>query len=144
MVLSTGVLAEDLGVGIWKRDAARTTIASVPYPEATMDMVKIEPVDNGVKFSWNTVDRQGKAIHGEFAAKYDGKDYPIKGNPDADTVSVRRIDDKTVDYLYKKGGKEVLSERAVVSRDGKTSTVTQRFKNAKGQDITVVTIWDKR
>jgi hypothetical protein len=144
IALSTVVLAADLGLGTWKRDTTKTRIAGVPYPEATMDVVRIEPLENGVRFSWNTVDCQGKAIHGEFTAKYDGKDYPIKGSPDADAVSVRRIDDNTVDYVYKKAGKEVLSERAVVSRDGKTSTFTQKLKNARGQDITVVTVWNRR
>jgi hypothetical protein len=143
IIFCAAVSAGDLGVGTWKRDAAKTRIAEAPYPEAMMDLVRIEPLENGVKFSWKTVDSQGKAIHGEFAAKYDGKDYPIKGNPDADTVSVRRIDDKTVDYIYKKGGKEVLTERSVVSNNGKTSTFTQKFKNARGQDVTVVTLWNK-
>ncbi len=144
LIFCAAVSAADLGIGTWKRDSAKTRVAEVPYPEATMDLVKIEPLENGVKFSWNTVDSQGRAIHGEFAAKYDGKDYPIKGNPDADTVSVRRIDDKTVDYLYKKRGKEVLNERVVVSNNGKTSTFTQRFKNARGQDVTIVTVWNRR
>ena len=86
----------------------------------------------------------GKAVQGEFAAKYDGRDYPVKGDPGSDMVSLRRIDANTVDYIYKKGGKEVLSERAVVSKDGKTVTLTVKGRDAKGNAYEALVFYDKQ
>jgi hypothetical protein len=80
----------------------------------------------------------------EFGAKYDGKDYSVKGNPTIDTVSIRRINDDTHNRLYKKGGKEVLSEHAVASKDGRTGTVTQKGKDAKGQNVNNTYIFYKQ
>ena len=36
------------------------------------------------------VGADGKPTHSEFQAKYDGKDYPFKGNPDADALSYNK------------------------------------------------------
>ena len=143
MLLSTLALAGDSQIKTWKRNAARTRVAVLPFPEATSDVLTIQPLKNSLKVSWSTVDTQGRTIHGEFTANYDGREYPIKGNADADTVSVRRIDEKTTDYSYKRGGKEVMRERAVIAADG-TLTLTQTCKNAKGEEFTVITHWDRR
>jgi hypothetical protein len=90
------------------------------------------------------LDSAGKSSHMEYSAKYDGKDYSVKGSPTFDTVSLRKIDKNRQDRLYKKGGKEVYSEHAVLGKDGRTGTVTQKGKDAKGQDFTVITVWEKQ
>ena len=41
----------------------------------------------------------------EFSPKYDGKDVPATGMPGADTISMKKIDDYTVEAVSKKGGK---------------------------------------
>ena len=38
-------------------------------------------------------------------AKFDGKDVPVKGNPNADTMSFRKISDRSYEVTSKKGGK---------------------------------------
>ena len=90
------------------------------------------------------MDAAGKATHSEYSAKYDGKDYPVQGNQTFDTVSLRKIDNNRQDRLYKKDGREVISEHAEISKDGRTGTVTQKGKDAKGRDFAVVTVWEKQ
>jgi len=137
------VWGADPFIGTWKLNPSKTKVTGPgsAYKSGTATFVTQE---NGVKFTYDIVNGEGKSIHGEYAAKYDGKDYPITGDPDADTVSLRKTDDHTVDYLYKKAGKEVMSERAVVAKDGKTATVTFKGKNPKGEEFTTDTVWDKQ
>ena len=41
-------------------------------------------------------------------------------------------------------GQEVGSQRSVISKDGRTMTVSQKGKNAAGQDVLNVLIYDKQ
>ena len=78
------------------------------------------------------------------AAKFDGKDYPFTGNPNADTVALKRIDSHTIETQWKKGGKPTITVRTTISKDGKTRTSTQTGKNAQGQDVNNVVIYEKQ
>jgi hypothetical protein len=80
----------------------------------------------------------------EFSPKYDGKDYPATGLPGADTISMKKIDDYTIETVSKKDGKRVMTTRSVVSKDGKTRTTTQTGKNAKGENVKNALIYDKQ
>jgi len=56
-----------------------------------------------------------------YDAKFDGKDYPAD---DGMTVSLRRIDDRTIEESWKQKGVEQTRARMVISADGKTLTQT--------------------
>jgi hypothetical protein len=45
----------------------------------------------------------------------DGKDYPVTGNANADMISLKRVNDRTVEATLKKGGKVTTSARRVAS-----------------------------
>ncbi len=55
-----------------------------------------------------------------YSAKFDGKDYPFKGDPGATTVALKKIDANTVEETYKLDGKVVTVNRITVAPDGKT------------------------
>jgi hypothetical protein len=86
----------------------------------------------------------GKTIHYEFTAMYDGKDYPVKGDPVRDAVSIRKVDDYNFDVTNKKGGKAVNTVRAAYARDGKSRTMTTTAVNANGEKTTTSTVWDRQ
>ena len=52
--------------------------------------------------------------------KADGQDQKVSGHPYYDTVSVKVVDDRTIEQLMKKNGKTVITERMAVSPDGDT------------------------
>lgn len=58
-----------------------------------------------------------------IAVKADGQDQKVTGSPYFDTVSVKVIDDHTVERTDKKDGKAVVVLKTTVSPDGKTSNV---------------------
>jgi hypothetical protein len=57
-----------------------------------------------------------------YRAKLDGHDYPYNGSYTIDTVSLKRIDDRTIEETNKRGGKVISISKISVSPDGKTLT----------------------
>jgi hypothetical protein len=55
-----------------------------------------------------------------YDAKFDGKDYPIQGDPGHTMVSLKRIGDDTIEETDKRDGKVVGVFRMTVSKDGKS------------------------
>jgi hypothetical protein len=90
------------------------------------------------------VESNGKAYHEEFAPKYDGKDYPYTGSSEVDTIAYTKIDANKLNWVTKKAGKIAGSGQSVVSRDGKTRTVTAKGKDAKGQDTARTSVFEKQ
>jgi|WetSurSiteA1Bulk_404760.scaffolds.fasta_scaffold14695_5 hypothetical protein len=137
--------AADPFVGTWKLNVAKSRF-DPPSSALKSDLVKIAAQINGLKYTFDRVDLEGKAIHIEYAAKFDGKDYPvtITGDRSVNTTSLRRIDANTIKSVNKINGKETERNRVVIAKDGKSSTVTTKVKNEKGQEFTTITIYEKQ
>jgi hypothetical protein len=97
-----------------------------------------------VKVTVDGTDGEGKPTHSEWRGKYDGKDYPVTGDPNSDTRSSKKVDDHTLVITNKKGDKVGITARAVVSADGKTRTVTISGTDSKGQKYTSTAVYDKQ
>ena len=88
-VLSSSVaLAADNWLGTWKLDLAKSKYSPGPAPKSLT--LKYEAMSDGIKFTGDGVGADGKPTHTMFLSKFDGKDVPYEGNPDADTASPRR------------------------------------------------------
>lgn len=83
-------------------------------------------------------------MSGQSNYKYDGKDYPITGSPDYDTIAVTRIDAYTAKSVQKKDGKTVGTTIRKVSKDGKVMTLTSKGTSAKGTPVNNVLVFDKQ
>jgi hypothetical protein len=86
----------------------------------------------------------GIVTHYTFTLNYDGKDYPVVGNPNLDTVSRTRVNATTTTGVNKKGGKVTSTGTYVVSSDGKTLTITAKGTNAAGQPTDSVAVYEKQ
>jgi hypothetical protein len=143
LAMGAAAMAADSNVGTWKLNLAKSTFSPGPAPKSQTLMIEAWGED-GVKYAADGMDADGKPMHWEVQAKYDGKLYPFKGNPDADMLSYKRIDASTVESTTQLKGKPMLTTRIVVSKDGKTRTLTQTGKNAKGQDVKNLLVYDKQ
>jgi hypothetical protein len=54
--------------------------------------------------------------------KADGQDHKVTGDPYSDSISVKVVDDRTIEQTYKKDGKIVATSKTTVSPDGNTLT----------------------
>jgi hypothetical protein len=98
----------------------------------------------GEKVATEGVDAEGKPTATQYTANFDGKDSPLTGAPNADTVSLKRIDARTTERTDKKGGKVTVTLTRVVAQDGKTMTVTVRGTNPQGQAVNNVLVFEKQ
>jgi hypothetical protein len=140
-LLVANVAADQLS-GTWKMNAEKSKYS--PGPPTKDLMVVVESDENNYKLDVTGTDGDGKPIHVQYSAKFDGKDYPATGIANADTVSMKRIDANTIETMQKKDGKVVMTITTKVSNDGKTRTSTWRGKNAEGKDVHNVVVFDKQ
>ncbi len=143
-VLALTVIAwgADSNVGTWKLNLAKSTYSPGPAPKSAT--LTIEAHDGGIKYTSHGESAEGSPIHIEFTAKYDDKDNPVTGSPDFNSVALKRIDAHTVESTTKKDGTVMLMSRTVISHDGKTRTLTSKGKNAAGQHVNNVVVYDKQ
>jgi len=139
---SSAALAADNWLGTWKLNTAKSKFSPGPGPKSLT--LKFEATADGIKLTSDGVDSDGNAIHGEYVSRFDGKDVPWTGNPNADTASAKKIDDNSYENTWKKGGKTTIVAKAVVSKDGKTLTTMQKGTNAKGQTVNNAVVYDRQ
>lgn len=134
--------AADNWVGTWELNVAKSKFK--PGPPLKSQTLKFESTADAIKLTGDGVDADGKAMHTEYNSKFDGTDVPWTGNPNADTASPKRIDANHYRNVWKKDGKVTVTADVMVSKDGKTLTVTQTGKDAKGRAMNTVEVFDKK
>ena len=138
---ATVCLAADAFIGTWKLNEAKSKIAAGSLKNTT---VVYEAAGDSVKVTTDGTDGDGKPSHSEWTGKFDGKDYPVTGDPSTDTRSYKTVNDHTLAFTNKKGDKITISGRGVVSADGKTRTVTITGTDSKGKKYTSTAVYDKQ
>ena len=142
LALSVAARAADQHSGTWKMNPAKSKYSPGPAPKAIT--VKVVSDAENIKLNSDGIDASGNPTHIEYTAKYDGKDYPITGLPNADTVALERPDASTIRSTIKKGDQVVMTVTSVISKDGTMRTSTFKGKDAQGQDINNVVVYDKQ
>lgn len=136
-----GLAQTDPHVGTWVLSLEKSKYAPGTAPKSQTSV--FAAAGQGLKVATTAVTANGTS-NTEYTATFDGKDHPVKGNPDWDTTALKRIDDRTIEFTRKKGGKVVQTARSVVSADGKTRTVTVTGVNAQGQKVNTVALYIKK
>jgi hypothetical protein len=144
LVLAVNVraAAADQHSGTWKMNPAKSKYSPGPAPKSVT--LKVDSDENNIKITADGTSADGSPTHVEYSAKFDGKDYPITGVPNADTVSVKRISATTIQSTSKKAGQVVMTVTSTVSKDGRTRTSTFKGKDPQGNDVNNVVVYDKQ
>ena len=144
------VSAGDPLVGTWKTNIEKSKYSPGPPPKGA-NTQKIEAVENGMKMVADGVNAKGQKTHNQYTLRYDGKDYPqnptVDGTPApdaADTISAKKIDEYTREITVKRKGVVTVTIKDVLSKDGKTRAGTVTGKNAEGQPVNNVIVWEKQ
>jgi hypothetical protein len=133
--------AENANMGTWELNEAKSNFGPGAPKNHT---VVYEAAGDNVKVTVDGVGSNGKPTHTEWTGKLDGKDYPVSGDLNSDTRSVKKIDDRTLEFTAKKGGKVTTTGRAVVAADGKSRTVTVTGTDPTGKKFTSTAVYDKK
>lgn len=138
---ATLCFAADPNMGTWKLNEAKSKIGE-GMPKNLTVVYEMSGAD--VKATVDGVDGQGKPTHNVWTGKFDGKDYPVVGDPSSDTRAVKKIDDRNLELTVKKGGKVTMTGKIVVAADGKSRTLTASATDGAGKKITMVSVYDKQ
>jgi hypothetical protein len=128
-------------IGTWHLNVAKSKYSPGPAPKS--QVLTIEAAGAGEKVTSESVTATGAKNTTVYTANYDGKPYPIKGSETADAVTLKRVDANTSERTDSKAGKAVQTFVRVVSKDGKTMTVTIKGTNAQGQAVNNVVVFEK-
>ncbi|HEX4427287.1 MAG TPA: hypothetical protein VH079_17940 [Terriglobales bacterium] len=115
----TAFAADDPFTGSWKLNIAKSKLLADDKTKS--DVYRMVVSDGGMKFT-DEVILDGGIRNITVDAKFDGKYYPIKGDPDTDSVAYHR-NGNTLMVTLKKGSKVVGKDKLVVSQDGQITTV---------------------
>jgi hypothetical protein len=137
----TVCFAENEMMGTWKLNEAKSKLSPGTTKNNT---VVYEASGDNIKCTIDGVDGQGKPSHLEWTGKFDGKDYPLSGDPNANMRSYKKINAHTTEGITKKDEKVTGKSRIVVSADGKSRTVTTDLTDAAGKKTHSVTVYDKQ
>src|SRR5215467_5968840 len=100
--------------GEWTLDVSKSSFSPGPAPKSQHAVLTAIP--NGIRTSADRTEADGKRVHFEWNGTFDGKDQPVLGDPARDHVSVKKIDDYTIEVTNKKDGKVTTVLRAVYAK----------------------------
>ena len=142
LFLSASVcFAADPNLGTWKLNEAKSKLGKGAAKNTT---VVYEAMGDNVKVTVDGVGADGKPAHNEWTGKFDGKDYPVTGDPNSDMRSYKRVNAHTLELTDKKGDKVILTGTVAVSADGKTRTVTIHGTDSMGMKMSSTAVYDKQ
>jgi hypothetical protein len=133
--------AADPQMGTWKLNEAKSKITPGTLKNTH---VVYSSMLGQMKVKSDGIGADGKPVHIEWSGKFDGKDYPVTGQPESDTRSYTKVNDRTLAITAKKNGKVTVTGQIVVSADGKSRTVTVSGTTPKGKKFKNVVVYDKQ
>src|SRR5262245_57689819 len=145
MVLVTCVVgvtmcfAADAFMGTWKLNEAKSKISAGSQKNTN---VVYEAKGDDVKVTSEGISGDGKPAHTDWTGKFDGKDYPVTGDPNSDMRSYKKVDDHTLEFTAKKAARVTTTGRMVVSADGKTRTVSTKGTDSTGKSFQNTAVFD--
>ena len=142
-VVTISAQAVDPASGVWELNLAKSRF--VPPTLAPKSQTRTYEIKGDRETARHTgVDAQGKPTLIEFTVVHDGKNYPLKGYPDWDSIAMKRIDAYTTAFTQSRGDKVTLTGTRIVSKDGKTMTITAKGTTAKGEPVDHVIVLERR
>ena len=134
--------AADPVIGTWQINVAKSKFSPGPAPKS--DTRIYAATEQGTAMTWTSVGTDGEETVVTSTFKTDGKDYPLTGSGNFDSLSLKQVDDHTVQSTQKKGSKVIGTTTRTVSKDGKLLTLSSKGTSATGVPYDNVMVYDKQ
>ena len=147
MAVSVAGWAQDVQAGRWTLNVAKSQFKTSAAPKTQIVTIVPEGKD-GVKVAADVVRTNGAKANFSYAGQYDGKENQRTETGDGavsgQTVTLKRVDNHTVERISYLKGKKLVIEKWAISRDGKTRTVTQSGVGPDGKPVDNVLVYEKQ
>jgi hypothetical protein len=141
LVVSVGAQMPKGLEGTWKLNVAKSKFSPGPAPKSMT--LTYSPAADAVKIVVQQVAADGATQKWEMTPKYDGKDYPVTGNPEADAIALGKVDGLKSQSTFKRGGKAVGENVRTLSADGKTLTIEMKGTDSQGRAVHNVQVFER-
>lgn len=145
-IASTAVaFAADNSLGTWKLNVSKSKYSPGPLPVKSLTATR-EAAEGGVKVTTTGERSDGSAINTTYMSKFDGSPATVFGQgAPYDSISLKEVNSGTFTYETKNStNKYHATGRLVVSKDGKTLTMSAKGTDAEGKPMTVTLVYDKQ
>jgi len=118
--------AYDPLLGAWRLNLETTSTrygSGYPAPKSQIYTFEMAGADE-IRFRGDTVEADGTLVRSEYTARLDGKDYPVTGDPNRDTVALRRTKPFITEGVSKKAGQATDTFSLVIWGNGLLMTIT--------------------
>jgi opacity protein-like surface antigen len=122
--------------GTWHLNAAKSKFTSSAKEQSETRTYDISGKKVTMKSS--SKDPAGKELNFHYSAGYDGKWYPMVGNPNADRISLKVVSERELRASSQLHGKASVESDATVSSDGKHLTLKRHMLRMKGAPTDVL------
>ena len=139
---SAFVAQQDQLIGTWELNVAKSKYNPGPAPKRQTRIYEALP--EGMKVTIKTVNADGQSTVVEHPANFDGKDYPITGSTQADVIALKQIDTHTSEAILKHASQILATSRRIVSKDGKSMTVTYQGVDSRGRKVDSMAVYERR
>ena len=127
--------------GTWKLNPGKSKFSPGPTPKSMT--VTYSAAGFGMKILVDVVPAEGAPQHWEMSPVYDGRDHPVTGNPDADTISIKRISDTAGESTFKKKGKVMAVNVRTLAPDGRSLTIESKGLTGDGKPRHDIAVYEK-
>lgn len=139
-LVAGGTCFADPLMGTWKLIEAKSILDPASGKNTT---VIYAPAGGSVKIVVEGVDKEGKATHNEWLGKFDGQDYPIKGDTYYESRAYTKANDRTLEIAIKKDGNVVMLGKVMISPDSQIRTVITSGANPEGKKARTKSVYEK-
>lgn len=134
--------ASDPFVGMWVMDPGRSRYVSADVPRQMV--IVMSPTAGGIHYRSDTTLSNGNRVSSEYTADYDGGLAMVVGTAGVMApVSLRRVDERTIECSYMKGIRVIATSRRVISASGSTMTISTVSPAKDGTTATNVAVFDR-
>lgn len=127
-------------IGTWTLNLAESKFAK---PGRRTEMRTYRVAGNQVRMESRGIGPDGRSINFRYAAVYDGKWYPLVGNPIGNRISLQLINSRHVRAKVRKDNRDTAVASVRLSADGRRLTLNRTTLNARGTPIVDVLAYDK-
>ena len=96
--------SDDPMIGTWRLNVSRSHYYPGRMPKSQVRVYATS--EEGTQETVTTVNADGETVKVIFPGIYDGRDYPVTGSSQYDTIALHRIDDYSAEASLKHAGRK--------------------------------------